>query len=124
MNDYAARLPYQLLSEDPDQVQRLTRFRRAHPHVIIQAAEFSTWQARIPEENGETVTSRYTLRELLDRLDQLTGGPGKDLRHHGESARLVRPDGDDQLRTRRDRYGGARRGPGQSRATATSRRRR
>jgi len=25
-----------------------------------------------PVENGETVTSRYTLRELLDRLDELT----------------------------------------------------
>lgn len=30
------------------------------------------------EENGETVTNRYALRELLDRLDELTG------RHHDE----------------------------------------
>ncbi|HEU5392954.1 MAG TPA: hypothetical protein VFV73_44425 [Streptosporangiaceae bacterium] len=30
-------------------------------------------QARLPEPDGETVTTRYTLRELLDRLDELTG---------------------------------------------------
>lgn len=35
--------------------------------------EFGTWQARIPEAAGETVTTRHTLRELLDRLDELTG---------------------------------------------------
>jgi hypothetical protein len=58
---------------EPDQVPRLLAFRAAHPGVIIGAAEFGTWQARIPEENGETVTSRHTLRELLDRLDELTG---------------------------------------------------
>ncbi len=34
--------------------------------------EFGTWQARIPEAAGETVTTRHTLRELLDRLDELT----------------------------------------------------
>ena len=28
-------------------------------------------QARIPELNGETVITRYTLRELLDKLDEL-----------------------------------------------------
>jgi hypothetical protein len=28
-------------------------------------------QARIPEPHGETVITRYTLRELLDRLDEL-----------------------------------------------------
>jgi hypothetical protein len=34
---------------------------------------FGTWQALIPEENGETVVSRHRLCELLDRLDVLTG---------------------------------------------------
>jgi hypothetical protein len=40
-----------LLPEEPDQVLR---------------------QARILEVAGETVATRYTLRELLDRLDRLT----------------------------------------------------
>jgi len=56
---------------EPDQVPRLLAFRAAHPRVIIGAAEFGTWQAIISHPNGETVTSRYTLRELLDKLDDL-----------------------------------------------------
>ena len=59
---------------EPDQVPRLQRYRAAHPGVIIGAGGFGTWQARIPEPDGETVTVRYTLRELLNRLDELTGG--------------------------------------------------
>jgi len=31
------------------------------------------WQAVIPETNGEQVITRYTLGQLLDRLDELTG---------------------------------------------------
>jgi hypothetical protein len=65
-----------------DQLYRLERFRDAHPDVIIGDGGFGVWQARIPEPDGETVTSRYTLRELLDRLDELTaaqdGQPGVD----------------------------------------------
>jgi hypothetical protein len=68
----AAR-PLYLLPDEADQVARLARFRAEHPDVIIGAGEFGTWQARIPETNGETVTTRYTLRELLDRLAELTG---------------------------------------------------
>ena len=60
---------------------RLAEFRAVHPEVIIGDGGFGTWQARIPEENGETVTTRYTLRELLDRLDELTGGWRTVLRH-------------------------------------------
>jgi hypothetical protein len=45
--------------------------------VVVGAGE-GWWQARIPEPNGEIVTTRYTLRALLDRLDELlrenTGG--------------------------------------------------
>ena len=52
---------------------RLREFRAAHPDVIIGPGGFGTWQARIPEPKGETVATRYTLRELLDRLDELTG---------------------------------------------------
>lgn len=32
-------------------------------------------QALLLEPDGETVITRYTLRELLDRLDELTTGP-------------------------------------------------
>ena len=63
-----------LAPDEPDQVPRLQRYRAAHPDVIIGAGGFGTWQARIPEPDGETVTVRYTLRELLNRLDELTRG--------------------------------------------------
>jgi hypothetical protein len=44
--------------------------RQRHPGVVIGAGQ--GWrQARIPEPNGEIVTSRYTLRALLDKLDGL-----------------------------------------------------
>jgi hypothetical protein len=57
---------------EPDQILRLARFRAAHPEVIIGDGGFGTLQARLPQADGETVTTRYTLRELLDRLDELT----------------------------------------------------
>ena len=60
---------------EPDQLLRLARFRAAHPEVIIGDGGFGTVQARIPEPDGETVITRYTLRELLDRLDELTAEP-------------------------------------------------
>ena len=66
------RLALHVVPHEPDQVLRLARFRKEHPDVIIGTGEFGTWQARIPEVAGETVATRYTLRELLDRLDQLT----------------------------------------------------
>ena len=56
---------------------RLAAFRAAHPEVVIEAGEFGAWQARIPEENGETVNPRHRLGELLDRLGEVTGQPGK-----------------------------------------------
>jgi hypothetical protein len=40
--------------------------------VIIGDGGFGVWQARIPVANGEHVISRCTLRELLDKLDELT----------------------------------------------------
>jgi hypothetical protein len=61
-----------LVREEPDQVLRLQAFRAAHPEVIIGDGGFGVWQARVPEPNGEHVISRYTLRELLDKLDELT----------------------------------------------------
>ncbi len=57
-----------LLPDDGDLVVRLSRFRAAHPDVVVAAGEFGTWQAWIPEENGETVITRHRLGELLDRL--------------------------------------------------------
>ena len=64
-----------LAQGEPDQVPRLLAFRAAHPDVIVGAGEFGTWKARIPKPDGETVVNRYRLHELLDKLDQLTGGP-------------------------------------------------
>jgi hypothetical protein len=67
---------------EPDQLPRLARFRAAHPEVIMGDGGFGTVQARIPEQDGETVTTRYTLRELLDRLEELAAArndqPGCD----------------------------------------------
>ena len=78
MNGFGARLVRRgslgALGE-PDQLLRLARFRAAHPEVIIGDGGFGTVQARIPEPDGETVITRYTLRELLDRLDELTAEP-------------------------------------------------
>jgi hypothetical protein len=69
-----SRAALRLVREEPDQVLRLQAFRAAHPEVIIGDFGFGVWQARITEPDGEHVISRYTLRELLDRLDELTGG--------------------------------------------------
>jgi hypothetical protein len=68
----SGRPPQRLADDEKDRVPRLLAFRAAHPEVIIGDGGFGTWQARIPEPNGETVTTRYTLRELLDRLGELT----------------------------------------------------
>lgn len=62
-----------LVPDEPDQVLRLREFRTAYPDVIIGDGGFGTLQARVPQENGETVVTRYTLRELLDKLEQVTG---------------------------------------------------
>lgn len=43
----------------------------AHPEVIIGDGGSGVPQARIPEPDGEHVISRYTLRELLDKLGEL-----------------------------------------------------
>ena len=62
-----------LAREEPGQVLRLQAFRAAHPEVIIGDFGFGVWQARIPMPQGEHVISRYTLRELLNKLDELAG---------------------------------------------------
>jgi hypothetical protein len=62
-----------LLRDEPDQVPRLAVFRNRYPGVLIREG-IGYWQAEIPEPAGETVITRYTMRELLDKLDELTGG--------------------------------------------------
>jgi hypothetical protein len=63
-----------LAPEEPDQVLRLHHFRQDHPEVVVGDGGFGTFQARIPEPSGEIVITRYSLRELLDKLDELTAG--------------------------------------------------
>jgi hypothetical protein len=58
-----------------DQRVRLEAFRREHPTIVIGAIEFGCWQALIFEFNGETVTVRHSLRELLDKLAETLGEP-------------------------------------------------
>jgi hypothetical protein len=60
------------VADEPDQVPRLREFRAAHPDVVIGTDGFGNWQGRIPEPNGETVITRYTLKPLLDKLEELT----------------------------------------------------
>lgn len=68
-----------LIPDEPDQMVRLVRFRQEHPEWVIGDGGFGTWQARRPEPDGETVLTRHTLRELLDRLYEVLepdGGSG------------------------------------------------
>lgn len=74
-----------LVDYEPDQVPRLQAFRVAHPDVIIGDGGFGTWQARIPEENGEIVVTRYRLIELLDRLEELTADSAQPSQPGGEA---------------------------------------
>ena len=69
MEERAAR-SLRLVPDDWDQLLRLGQFRQRHPGVVVGAGE-GWWQARIPEPHGEIVTTRYTLRALLDKLDEL-----------------------------------------------------
>jgi hypothetical protein len=71
-----------LAPDEPDQVLLLGRFREEHAGIRRDGG-FGTWQACIPESNGETVITRYTLRELLDKLGELMAGRG------GESTRAA-----------------------------------
>ena len=57
--------------DGPAELERLRQIRAEHPDVLVGGGGFGTWQAIIPEENGETVITRYTLRELLDKLGEI-----------------------------------------------------
>ena len=63
-----------LAPDDLDQVLRLSQYRRDHPGVAICAGP-GYWQAQIPQRDGEQIITRYQLRDLLDKLDSLTGRP-------------------------------------------------
>jgi hypothetical protein len=69
-----ARSPLFLVPDDQDQVGRLNQFRAGHPSIKIHAGQ-GYWQAQIPQHNGEQVITRYQLKDLLDKLDTLTGKP-------------------------------------------------
>lgn len=56
--------------DEPGQRFRMAAFAEAHPAVMIRAGT-GYWQARIPESNGETIITRYLLRDLLDKLAEL-----------------------------------------------------
>jgi molybdopterin-biosynthesis enzyme MoeA-like protein len=62
-----------VVPDEPDQMVRLARFRRDHPEVVIGDGGFGTLQAIVPAPDGEQVITRYTLRELLDKLAELLG---------------------------------------------------
>jgi hypothetical protein len=67
-----------LVPDEYDQVLRLARFRQNHPAIVV-GARTGWWQAVIPAPEGEIVTARYTLRALLDKLDELLGAnPGHE----------------------------------------------
>jgi len=61
-----------LVPDELEQVMHLARFRQAHPGVMVGAGR-GWWQAVIPELNGEQLITRYTLGQLPDKLDELTG---------------------------------------------------
>ena len=54
----------------PDQVPRLASYRHAHPDAQIIYLG-SWWQYLLTEGNGLTCIVRFTLRELLDKLESL-----------------------------------------------------
>jgi hypothetical protein len=65
---------FRLVPDEQDQVPRLAAFRARHPRVSVSPGEFGTWEARIPEPDGERFVCRHRLVQLLDRLDALLGG--------------------------------------------------
>ena len=64
--------------EELDQLLRLQAFREQYPHVIIGAISRRAWQACLPEpDDGQTVITRRTLGDLLDRACELLGEAGQ-----------------------------------------------
>jgi hypothetical protein len=64
--------------EELDQLVRLQAFREQHPEVTIGAISRRAWQACLPEpDDGQTVITRRTLGDLLDRACELLGEAGQ-----------------------------------------------
>ena len=57
-------------SEYPDQVPRRQAYEAGHPGVEI-SYRGPYWKAVVREEAGETVITRYDLKDLLDKLEAL-----------------------------------------------------
>jgi hypothetical protein len=57
-----------------DQVPRRETYEAAHPDVEIIYLSPS-WQAIIPEDDGETIITRPSLGKLLDKLESLDREP-------------------------------------------------
>jgi hypothetical protein len=59
-----------LTREDHATLARMDQFQRAHPGIELHSG-LGFWQAIIPEDSGSTIITRYVLRLLLDKLDQV-----------------------------------------------------
>ena len=76
MEERARRL--RLVPDEYDQVLRLDRSRQDHPAIVAGAGN-GWWRAVISAPADEIVTTRYTLRALLDKLDELlNANPGHE----------------------------------------------
>ena len=75
----AAEWPRLFLEPDDDE-RRLAAFREKYPspRVKIRRGQFDTWEALAPEFTGSGAIVRHTLRELLDKLDELLAAPAED----------------------------------------------
>lgn len=58
-----------------DQVPRREAFEAAHPEVEI-LYHGPHWRAVIRRDGTEAEVVRYSLRQLLDKLDKIMNGPG------------------------------------------------
>ena len=70
-----ATRPNLFLAPDGDDL-RLQAFRARYPGVVIRPGQFGTWEALAPELIGEGVVVRHTLRELLDKMDEMLAPDG------------------------------------------------
>jgi hypothetical protein len=88
--------------EWPGQLIRLDRFRAQHPGAVIKRDDgFGYWQAWMPAGNGGTVITRYGLKDLLDKLDELLGPePGHGGADAGPPACGTAPGADHRERRR------------------------
>lgn len=54
-----------------DQVKRRHEFEAAHPDWVIWVDGYTHWHGERDRENGSDTIVRYTLRDLLDALEEL-----------------------------------------------------